>query len=177
MPVKTYTWVSLWFLLSAPIVLWDAGYCFMRPRSMRGGDLHWLWKPYAIYQDVDLVYGLPTLKSGDGFPAAQSFLNVIETFMNILYLYLAHVAQWPAAPLIGFASIVMTFSKTLLYFSKEYFCNYCSIGHNSLDKLIIYYIIPNGLWIVVPLLIIRRLGKDIATSLINPSAAASKKKQ
>ena len=23
---------------------------------MRGGDLHWIWKPYALYQDIDLVY-------------------------------------------------------------------------------------------------------------------------
>jgi len=22
---------------------------------MVGGDLHWLWKPYAIYQEVDYV--------------------------------------------------------------------------------------------------------------------------
>ena len=30
MPVKTRTWISLWFLISSPIVLWDAGYCFAR---------------------------------------------------------------------------------------------------------------------------------------------------
>lgn len=24
-----------------------------RPRSMRGGDLHWLWKPYEIYEQID----------------------------------------------------------------------------------------------------------------------------
>lgn len=26
-----------------------------RPRSFVGGDLHWIWKPYEIYQNVDLV--------------------------------------------------------------------------------------------------------------------------
>ena len=30
MAVKTYTWVSLWFLITAPIIFWDASYCFMR---------------------------------------------------------------------------------------------------------------------------------------------------
>ena len=25
------------------------------PLSMVGGDLHWLWKPYALYQEVDYV--------------------------------------------------------------------------------------------------------------------------
>lgn len=27
---KTYWWISLWFLLSAPVIFWDAGFCFMR---------------------------------------------------------------------------------------------------------------------------------------------------
>lgn len=53
-------WVSYWFGFSTVIVLWgepcgdaegkqlisDAAYCFMRPRSMVGGDLSWIWYPY-----------------------------------------------------------------------------------------------------------------------------------
>jgi len=30
MAVKTHRWISLWFLLSAPIIAWDVGYCMMR---------------------------------------------------------------------------------------------------------------------------------------------------
>ena len=30
MAPKTHTWISLWFLLSAPVIFWDAFYCFMR---------------------------------------------------------------------------------------------------------------------------------------------------
>jgi hypothetical protein len=30
MAPNTYTWTSAWFLLSTPIVLWDAFYCLMR---------------------------------------------------------------------------------------------------------------------------------------------------
>lgn len=59
------------------------------PRSMKGGDLHWIWKPYALYQDIDYVsyrrrsqlahsshgitqvYGLRSFESGDGFTNAQ----------------------------------------------------------------------------------------------------------
>jgi hypothetical protein len=26
-----------------------------RPRSMVGGDLHWIWKPYSLYQEIDYV--------------------------------------------------------------------------------------------------------------------------
>ena len=49
---------------------------------MQGGDLHWIWKPYEIYQEVrrrtkpsvqmlivlqiDWVYGVRALEDGDG---------------------------------------------------------------------------------------------------------------
>ena len=26
-----------------------------RPRSMLGGDLHWIWKPYGLYMNIDYV--------------------------------------------------------------------------------------------------------------------------
>ncbi|KAF9013504.1 hypothetical protein BDQ17DRAFT_1343547 [Cyathus striatus] len=172
--VKAHSWISLWFLLTAPVIAWDAGYCFMRPRSMEGGDLHWIWKPYSIYQNVDLIYGLPALLSNDGFTNAQSMLNVIETLMNIAYLYLAHVSRWPGAPLVGFSSALMTLAKTILYWAQEYYCNYCAIGHNSAKDLVIYWIIPNGLWIVIPSFIVYRLGKDLVNSLNLASAVSGK---
>ncbi|KAK7691463.1 hypothetical protein QCA50_004862 [Cerrena zonata] len=176
MAVKTHTFVSLWFLLTIPIIFWDAGYCFMRPRSMRGGDLHWIWKPYELYQEIDLVYGVKALENGDGFTNAQSLLNIVENFMNIGYLYLAHVSGSPAAPLLGFASAVMTLSKTVLYWAQEFYCGGCAVGHNDLQTLIIYWIIPNGLWLIVPSFIISRLSKDILASLRATDQAVKKEK-
>jgi len=61
---------------------------------MVGGDLHWLWEPYGIYQEVDYVclflnnpvqvnnikptqvYGVKAFLSGDGFTNAQCELTV-----------------------------------------------------------------------------------------------------
>jgi hypothetical protein len=67
-----------------------------RPRSMVGGDLHWIWEPYGLYQEVDYVryissiecgwgtnydrnigacgrqvYGVKALQENSGFPSAQ----------------------------------------------------------------------------------------------------------
>ncbi|KAF8153995.1 hypothetical protein B0H34DRAFT_719956 [Crassisporium funariophilum] len=165
MAVKTHTWISLWFLLTVPVIAWDVGYCFMRPRSMKGGDLHWIWKPYELYQEVDYIYGMPSLLSGNGFTNAQSLLNVIETLMNITYLYLAHIAKWPPATIVGFGAALMTLSKTVLYWAQEYYCGFCAVGHNSAKDLFFLWIIPNGLWIVVPIFIVWQFGKDLADSL------------
>ncbi|EJD37893.1 hypothetical protein AURDEDRAFT_72744 [Auricularia subglabra TFB-10046 SS5] len=166
-------WISAWFLFSAPIILWDASYCLMRPRSMRGGDLHWIWRPYSIYQDMDLVYGLKALEENDGFPSAQSFMNLVETALNLLYVYKTHVNPSPAAPIIGLSSAVMTISKTVLYWTQEYYCNFCAVGHNSVGLLLLW-IILNGTWLVIPTFVILRLSKDITRSL---SVAAGVKSQ
>jgi len=174
MAVKTHAWITFWFVLTAPVVLWDAGYCFMRPRSMLGGDLHWIWKPYEIYQNIDYVYGTKALEENNGFTNAQSFLNIVETFMSLAYVYLAHISGWSPAPLIGFVTASMTLSKTVLYWAQEYYCGFCAIGHNTVPDLIIYWIIPNGLWIVVPSLIVVRLGKDLVASLHVAERAATK---
>ncbi|KAF8730059.1 hypothetical protein AX14_005753 [Amanita brunnescens Koide BX004] len=53
MAIKTYSWITLWFLISTLVVFWDAGYLFLRPRSMKGGDLHWIFEPYGLYQEID----------------------------------------------------------------------------------------------------------------------------
>ncbi|CAL1711045.1 unnamed protein product [Somion occarium] len=143
---------------------------------LAGGDLHWIWKPYELYQEVDYVYGTHALERGDGFTNAQSLLNIVENFMNIGYLYLAHIVESPVAPLLGFASAVMTLSKTVLYWAQEYYCGGCAVGHNDLKTLIVYWIIPNGLWLVVPSFIIVRLAKDIASSLRTADQVAKKDK-
>ncbi|KAI0270678.1 hypothetical protein BC834DRAFT_862609 [Gloeopeniophorella convolvens] len=175
MAPNTYSWISAWFLLTTPVIIWDAFYCLLRPRSMVGGDLHWIWEPYSIYQEVDYVYGVKALQENNGFTSAQSLLNLIETALNVLYVYLAHVSKYPGASIVGFASAVMTLSKTVLYWAQEYYCSFCSIGHNDLKTLVVYWIIPNGLWIVLPTLIVLKLGKDIAAS-INVAAQVSAKK-
>lgn len=148
---------------------------------MRGGDLHWLWTPYSLYQDIDYVRAARTSRDASSltqlncrFTAYEltrtmkasrmlnvshpirlgafgthnvgrpAFMNIVENLLNIAYLYLTHVTGSPIAPLIGFASIVMTLSKTVLYWLNEHYCGWCSVGHNDWYTLIVYWIIPNG---------------------------------
>ncbi|KAF8896535.1 hypothetical protein BD779DRAFT_1618635 [Infundibulicybe gibba] len=165
MAPKTYAWISLWFVLTAPLMYWDAGYCLMRPRSMRDGDLRWFWKLYEMYEQVDYVYGVKAYEDGQGFSNAAAILNIVETTFNVAYLYLAHIAPSDLAPLAGYTGAAMTFSKTLLYVSQEYFCGWCSIGHNEPHVALFYWIMPNIVWLTSCALIMRRLGNDIASSL------------
>jgi hypothetical protein len=116
---------------------------------------------------VGQVYGVKALQENNGFTNAQckcllivtavdeltcsspliriaAAMNLVETTLNVFYLYLAHVAKYPAASVVGFASVTMTLWKTVLYLLQEYYCNLCAVGHNDLKTLVVYWIIPNG---------------------------------
>jgi hypothetical protein len=46
---------------------------------MVGGDLHWIWKPYEIYQNVDYA----------SLPVSHILYEYIDSLMrSILFLYL-----------------------------------------------------------------------------------------
>ena len=73
-------------------------------------------------------------------------MNIVETILNIIHVYIIHSIQWPGAPLLGFGAAPMRLSKTLLYWLNEYHCGFCQICHNDASTLIIYWILPNG-WV------------------------------
>lgn len=75
-------------------------------------------------------------------------MNIIETVLNVIYLYLAHVSAWPPATLIGFTGAALTLGKTVLYWAQEYYCNFCATGQNDAYTMLVYWIIPNG-WVAL----------------------------
>ncbi|CAO3589902.1 unnamed protein product [Absidia cylindrospora] len=165
------TWIRLWFLISSLIVYWDAGFCLLRPHSMEGGSLNFLWRPYNLYSKIDHFYGIQALEANDGFTGAQAFLNVVESTMNLVYLYLAmHPTKYNIhkVNILGFAAALLTLNKTVLYWLNEIFSGMSHTGHNSMFDFIFLWVIPNGLWIIVPGWIVATLGQNIARQLETP---------
>lgn len=124
----------LWLAISLPLVAWDSGYVLGRPHTMPGGAYQWpLYMPYALYGQVDHVYGLKAWESKNGFTGAQTALNIVEMLMYLVYLWMiwrradkttnkkekkrrtVSGRSGALAVLIGFSAAVMTLSKTVLY--------------------------------------------------------------
>jgi hypothetical protein len=122
----------LWLAISVPLVAWDIGYVFGRPHTMPDGYLHWpIYVPYALYGKVDHIYGWKAFDAKNGFTAAQTALNVVESAMYLAYLWMLWARADKAskgvakrtvsgrdgalAVVIGFSAAVMTLSKTVLY--------------------------------------------------------------
>ncbi|KAK6209755.1 hypothetical protein QIS74_11339 [Colletotrichum tabaci] len=175
----------LWLAISVPLVAWDTGYVLLRPWSMPGGHLHWpLWAPYALYGEVDHVYGWKAFNARNGFTSAQGALNAVESVMYLAYVWLYFsrgkaVKGGPAggvkktvggragalAIVIGFSAAVMTLSKTVLYWANEYFSGFDNIGHNPFMDLLFLWIIPNGAWLLGSGYMMFSLGGEIVDGL------------
>lgn len=163
-----------WLAISLPLVAWDTGYVLGRPATMPGGWAHWpLWSPYALYGEVDHVYGFKQWNAGNGFTAAQASLNVVETIMYLVYFTIwSRAAPAPAnnnnnqvtaarprrksiagraaawAVVFAFSAAVMTLSKTVLYWLNEAFSAFDNIGHNAPGDLLLLWIIPKYVLLV-----------------------------
>ncbi|CEQ39199.1 SPOSA6832_00690 [Sporobolomyces salmonicolor] len=190
------TWVACWFIISTVLVAWDTGFVLMRlvelrapvrarranqrqlhvggdrPRSFRGGDLHWLWSPGAFARK-------------EGFTSAQAIMNIVESILNLAYLALAGQKS-PVAVLVGFTAVVMTAAKTVLYWLVDQQSGWASTfvtrsssllcrtaadlasydsGHNTPRDWFWLFAVPNGAWIVFPTLLAFMFGSEIARSL------------
>ncbi|KAJ9300748.1 hypothetical protein DTO271G3_1912 [Paecilomyces variotii] len=194
--------VTIWLVFSIPLIFWDAGYVLLRPHSMPGGKLHSpIWTPYALYGTIDYIYGWPAFNARNGFTAAQTVMNLVETAGYLYYLFVVYrygtiVTSsgrasrkqqkgliWflkedksiagrtgAIALLVAFSASVMTVSKTALYWLNEVFSGFENIGHNSIGTLIVYWIVPNGLWLIFPSYNIYILGAEIINSLETATA-------
>lgn len=130
-----------WLAISLPLVIWDSGYVLGRPHTMPGGKWHApIWTPYALYGTVDYFYGWPAIEEEEGWTGAQGMLNVVETAMYLVYLWIIYKhgrteesksgrgapddvagrrklsGRYAAiAVVVAFSAAVMTLSKTVLY--------------------------------------------------------------
>jgi hypothetical protein len=113
---------------------------------MPGGRLHSpVFTPYALYGTIDYIYGWPAFNARNGFTAAQTVMNLVETigyiwYLSIVYLYGSTVVSgrgsqkvskgflWllkgdkvvagrigAIALLVAYTASIMTLSKTILY--------------------------------------------------------------
>ncbi|KAI9736781.1 MAG: hypothetical protein M1834_000985 [Cirrosporium novae-zelandiae] len=186
-----------WLLISVPLVIWDCGYVLLRPDTMPGGRFHNpLYVPYATYAKTDYMYGWPAWEAKNGFTSAQGSVNVVECVMYIYYLWIVwrggngrevtpsrragrerprivESGRAARAVLVLFAASVMTFSKTALYWLNEYFSSFENVRHNDTNSLILYWIIPNGLWLLFPSYIIYVSSSEILQGLSIASSSSS----
>jgi len=77
-----------------------------------------------------------------------------------------------AQGVIFFGVLSVTLAKTIIYGLIEVFEGYPNVGHNDASTLLWLWIIPNGIWIVVPFFVVIALGQLLA---VEPTATEKPK--
>jgi len=154
--------------MSTIVVVWDALFVLLRPGSFPDGDIGFLWSfAYTIYLEVDHSYGDLT----NHVIEAMAVMSLFEACLVGVALVLDKRGLAHKAHLVAMLAAALTCAKTTLFFLVEGMHGWHSIAHNDVLSMVTLYIIPNGLWIVVPLLVVVTLSKRLlGGALLNPQA-------
>ncbi|XP_059145320.1 uncharacterized protein LOC131932435 [Physella acuta] len=155
------SWILVWFYATAVICTWDATFIMLRPYTLPGGSLAGFWYLYKYYVSVDQRYK----DTKDAYVFAQSLLNYAEVVFNIVTIVM-HYAQSRHTATTAFTVSVMTFWKTVLYFLM--FSEFCTGGEyrqgNTALEEIALVVIPNVIWVIVPLYVMYSLWDQLTPS-------------
>ena len=147
----------VWFVITAAIQTYDACYELLGPISHKGGPLAWFWPGHVFYSSFDHRYA-----GFDAFGSAQSWANLLEVLVLIWVFF--HVKRWSGV-VVGLIVTVATFWKTVIYFLVEASSGLemtrQSLERGDLVGFLMVAILPNLVWIVVPLIVIIVLGRQI----------------
>jgi len=139
-------WMKNWLVLSMLIVFWDISFIFLRPYSMPGGDLHFLWIPYLKYISIDLSYG----DLNDPFVPAQAILSLVEITLGLVVLWWSRIGKQIEAGLLLMVVSSLTAAKTALILVLEWTSGFENTGHNTWWESGLFYGLPNVVWIIFP---------------------------
>ncbi|XP_065835672.1 uncharacterized protein [Oscarella lobularis] len=155
-------WIVAWMIIGGVVQVWDMFFLFLRPRTMEGGDLNAFWQPYNLYVIIDTKYG----DMEDQFVRAQAVLNFFEVILQVIVLYL-HFKRSRLTVLLTFTVTCFTFWKTCVYMLQYTpLCNGASlVAHLDWLKWMGLFIIPNGIWIIVPGFVMLHLWSKLSNVL------------
>ena len=162
---KVPGWILLILILSMLITFWDALFVLMRPESLPGGKLAFIWLPYAKYITIDTAYG----DINNHFVVAQALMTLFEIVIGVFAVGFYLASKHRLATLLAFSSFLLTGTKTVLIFVLEAVSHFVHVAHNSWHDLIFLYVIPNGIWIVIPYLCVLRLGYLLICATMSPN--------
>lgn len=167
------TWLVAWLIIASPVVVWDFSFLLLRPSSLPGGDLHWLFQPYSLYIEIDRRYN----DMEDTFGLAQAWMNAVEVLLSYVAVIM-HFRGDTRSRLLAFMTLTMTWWKTVCYMIQ--YMEICNGGAYiaGVDQfsLIFLFLLPNGAWLLFPGLGMLQLYNSISRSITAASASSAGKK-
>jgi len=171
--------IIAWFVATTLIVSWDSAYSLGAPWSRDPTDpvASRLFAPYQqTYSHVDRFYGSDEAFAAAGlgpnaFGVVQSQMNLVELVLNGAFLALA--ARGDArARAVGLVVSTMTAAKTVTYFAMCNAYGWARVVPSAalataadVDTFVRLFLLPNGVWIVVPTLVAAALAGQLSEAV------------
>jgi hypothetical protein len=142
----------LWFGVTYTTHLtWELWWLLLHDRIVASPDAPWAyaWWMYIDGGDGRYATADPTL-------VTQEILSVVNGIVGLtaLWLWWRSKGRSPAAPLLFMATAVVHLYSTAVYFGSELFDGYPNVDTDSFVDFWIKFWLLNGLWLVVPWLVL-----------------------
>jgi len=162
--------LRIWFWVQLLVVSFDASFVLSRPYSFPEGPLGAFYPAFHKYMQVDRVYSDYT----NPFGWTVSTLCLIENAILAYAMFVLHpreqskstkhdVMQW--SDYIALFAVIMQFGKSLFYWFNDAYGGFSHVIHNDWFDLTCYFIIPNVIWLIAPVVIFRFFQKKINSTL------------
>lgn len=155
-------WIVIWLSISIIIITWEMLFIVMRPDSFADGSLAAIWMPYAKYVKIDTSYA----DLQNDFVNALPLMDLIEITIGLTALFLNYKRN-NAAIVFAFSSLLLTGTKTIFVFVQEAIGGFKHVGHNAISEIILFYVLPNSIWIFFPFLAVFMLGRYLTDRMDN----------
>ena len=151
-------WVIAWLVLGNLLAFTDNFvFLLLRPRTLPGGDLSFLWPHMQAYVEIDHSFG----DINNPFIWAQSLITVVEIGFGVTALMANLKSRFKLSYLFGFGYGLLSSFHVGLIFLVEIISGFAYLGHNPTSVIAGAYFLPNSFWIVVPLLISVHCGRKL----------------
>ena len=88
-------------------------------------------------------------------------IAMLAVAMGLFALWLSYRRRLALATLLVFTVSALTFAKTVLILLIEVVTGLEHVGHNPLADLVLLYLLPNGVWVVMPAVVAWLTGRRL----------------
>lgn len=142
-------WVRAWYIANFVILVPDAAYILLRPRSLEDGDLGWLFPIFHIYARIDSLF-----KDKDLVVQCIYVIGLLDiifmTYLMVCYGRYSRNISYALLVIIRASGLAV---KTAVYLMYSY--------SFIVPRWVIPVMMMNSLWVTVPLLIISNVSRNI----------------
>lgn len=148
------TWVRTWYLINLCVLLPDWLFIMLRPRSLTGGDLGWLFRIFNIYAEVDSLFK----DYSNNVTWCIYAVGTIDLFLiSFLYTTFNSRMNKTSFAILAVCRAVFVATKTSIYLLY------------SLEFMSQFWIVPitimNSTWVWVPAIIIWHVSAKLVTAV------------